>query len=163
MASAWGYSFGAAFGNAFGRLVVAQQQSIGQGAGGQAYFHNGNRGGDESAYDADRVAQRLQAIRINGKDYDPFAPNLFEILESSASVQEPEDLPEIDRQSRKLARSFSVMAGDREIQVPMFRPMLKDMPNFKTAVIKDFEDYAARAKAEALEERRRIVILLSVH
>lgn len=142
--------------------VLTQYEPAAQGAGGgHAYLEKTSRNSDSEAYRPERVAERLEAITIAGRTFDPLDPNLIDILEDLAKTPEPEHLPELERQSRKLNRSFTVMSGERAIQVPMFRPMLREMPDFQTAAMEEFAAYSARAKAAALEERRRIIILLS--
>lgn len=134
----------------------AQQPGIGQGAGPSIT----SRYSDDRAYDRDRVLERLSKVVIAGKEYDPFDPRLFDILEATAATPEPESDDELERQERKLSRTFVVRAGDRDIKVPMFRPMLPEMPSFKEAFAKDFEKYAEKAALAAAEERRRILLLL---
>lgn len=133
----------------------------GAGPGRHHFLERTSRHSDEHAYDADRVAERLQSVIINGKAYDPFTPGLVEILEAAAKLPEPDNLPEIERQERKLARTFTVKAGDRTIEVPLFRPMLREMPSLTGAWSYDFEDYAAKVETERREERKRILLLLT--
>jgi len=81
-------------------------------------------------------------------------------IEELAAEPEPEAPTELERQERKLARSFTVKSGDRSIEVPMFRPMLAELPDLKTAMMADIEAFAAKARSAADDERRRIVLLL---
>ena len=143
--------------------VIALTQYAAKGAGQKShhYFERTERNSDRHAYDSNRVAERLEAVVIAGKTYDPFDPNLIDIIESAAKQPEPDHLPEIERQERKLARTFTVMTEHQIIEVPLFRPMLREMPNFAGAWSYDFEDYAARAREEANEERKRILMLLT--
>lgn len=119
-----------------------------------------SRYSDDRAYDPDRVRERLAKVVIRGKEYDPFDPRLVALLEAAARAPEPESDDEFERQERRLARKFVVRTADRDIEVPMFRPMLAEMPNFKEAFAKDFEKYAEKAALAAAEERRRILLLL---
>lgn len=114
----------------------------------------GGLGGDSSAYTPHQVKQRIQAVVIDGTSYDPFADNLIEILEASAwqTTASP---------AAKLARTFTVVSPEASIEVPLFRPMLDSMPNFKTAIAQDFEAYTQLAKIEIEDEQRRIILLLS--
>jgi len=162
MASAWGNSWGKSWGASFGGLiaVVLPQQQQGAGGGRAHYVERTSRNSDSDAYAPDRIAQRLQSIVIDGREYDPFADGLMDVLEQAAKTPEPDDLPEIDRHERKLARTFAVKTADRVVQVPMFRPMLREMPDFKQAIIQDFEAFAQKAKEESAEEMRRIMLLL---
>lgn len=136
------------------------KQGDGTGGGRKHYFEKTSRNSDRHAYDSDRVSERLEAVVINGKAYDPFTPNLIEILEAAA--KEPvEAKTEVERHEAKLARTFTVMTKDQIIEVPLFRPMLREMPDFAGAWSYDFEEYAAKAREEANEERKRILMLLA--
>jgi hypothetical protein len=131
------------------------------GGGANTWIEKTSRNSDDRAYDTDRVRERLAKIVIGGKEYDPFHEGLAEILEAAALTHEPGSENEAERPSRKLSRSFLVRTEDREISVPMFRPELPNMPDFKTALAKDFEVFALKAEAAADEERRRILIMLA--
>lgn len=141
--------------------VAEDEEQKAAGAGRRHYLERTSRHSDGNAYDRDRVAERLQAVVINGKAYDPFTPGLIEILEAAAKVPEPQEMPEIERQERKLSRVFTVKTENRTIKVPLFRPMLREMPQFVEAKSDDFEEYAARVEAERQEERKRVLLLLS--
>ena len=65
---------------------------------------------------------------------------------------------ELERQESKLARTFTVETPAGVVTVPLFKPMLRDLPANITA---DALDYAAQVRAEINEERRRILLLLS--
>lgn len=132
------------------------QPGIGQGAGPSVT----SRYSDDRAYDQDRVRERLAKVVIRGKEYDPFDPRLIDILEAAAATPEPDADTEMQRQERKLSRRFVVRTADRDIEVPMFRPMLGEMPSFKDAFAKDFEKYAEKAAAAAEDEKRRIMLIL---
>lgn len=136
------------------------KQGDGTGGGRPHYLERTSRNSDENAYDRDRVADRLEAVVIAGKTYDPFDPNLIDILEAAAKAPPP-GATELERQEAKLARTFTVMTQDKIIEVPLFRPMLREMPAFAGAWSYDFEEYAVRAQAEANEERKRIIMLLT--
>lgn len=153
-----GVGFGALAIATLGFLVPAQVQNqpIAQGDGPSIT----SRYSDDRAYDPDRVRERLAKVVIRGKEYDPFDPRLVALLEAAARAPEPESDDELERQERRLARKFVVRTADRDIEVPMFRPMLAEMPNFKEAFAKDFEKYAEKAALAAAEERRRILLLL---
>lgn len=138
---------------------LTQYEPQAQGAGARYAPERTSRYSDDRAYDPDRVAERIQAIVINGKSYDPFHPDLVKILEQAARAPVVEPMPEIQRQQAKLERTFNVVTEERVIKVPMFRPMLREMPSFTGDVI-DFETFSARAKEAAAEEYRRIVLLL---
>ena len=147
----------------FAQVVVLTQYEAKQGTGpGRHHFlERTSRNSDQHAYDSDRVAERLQQVVINGKAYDPFTPGLVEILEAAAKVPEPQHLPELERQERKLSRTFTVKTENRTIEVPLFRPMLREMPSLTGAWSYDFEDYAAKVETERREERKRILLLLT--
>lgn len=154
MASAWGGAWGAAFGSAFGALFVETRQSVPESLG-----QGGGPGGDRHAYDPDRVRDRLRAILINGKEYNPFDVHIIDALESAA--REPiEADDELTRQNAKLDRTFTVKTDKGDVVVPMFRPILDQLPDLKTALAKDILAYAERAREEIEDERRRIVLLL---
>jgi len=129
-----------------------------QGAGGG--FVKTSRYSDSDAYNPDRVASRLDKIVVAGREYSPFDPGLLDAIEQAAKVPEPDHLPELERQDRKLGRTFAVRNADQVIEVPMFRPVLRELPDFKSALMKDFEAFAQKAREAAKEERRRIVLLL---
>ncbi len=160
-----GIGFGASATAAQGFLytppLTQYEVNQGGGAGRHHWIDKTSRYSDDQAYTNDRVAERLEAVVINGKSYDPFTPNLIEILEAAAKTPEPEHLPEIERQERKLARTFKVMTENRVIDVPMYRPMLRELPKFAGAWGFEFEQYAERAREEANEERKRILMLLT--
>jgi hypothetical protein len=141
----------------FGDLVIVQQPqpSEAQGAGPSRT----SRYSDPHAYDSDRVAERLAKVVIDGVAYDPFDVSLFDRLEEAAK-RPVEAETEIERHERKLARTFAVVAGDRVLQVPMFRPMLREMPDFQRAEMEEFKRYSERARLAAAEEQRRIRLLL---
>lgn len=133
----------------------------GGGPGRHHFLDKTSRNSDSRAYDPDRVAQRLEAIVIAGKTYDPLDPSLLEVIEAEARRPEPEGVPELVRQDRKLSRSFKVMTESQIIEVPLFRAMLNEMPNLAAALNLDMEAYAAKVEQELKEERRRILMLLS--
>lgn len=127
--------------------------------GGGDHVSRTSRYSDPHAYDPDRVAERLAKVVIDGVAYDPFDATLFDRLEEAA--KRPVEAPtEMERHERKLARTFEVIAGERTLQVPMFRPMLREMPDFQRAEMADFYQYSERARQEAAEEQRRIRLLL---
>jgi hypothetical protein len=137
------------------------KQGDGLGGGRPHYLERTSRNSDDRAYDSDRVAERLQKVVIDGKEYDPFTPGLIDIIEAAAKAP-PSGKTELERQEKKLARTFMVKTeNDRIIEVPMFRPMLREMPSLSAGWSFDFEDYAARVAAEAGEERKRILMLLT--
>ncbi len=139
----------------FADYVVVRPAQDAQGAGPSSRYS------DPDAYNPDRVRERLRAISIAGREYDPFDPRLVEILEEAARQPEPATADEGDRQERKLARTFAVRTPAREIQVPLFRPALRQMPSPATASGEDMEAFARQAAAAVNEERRRILILLA--
>lgn len=140
-------------------IVIEAKQ--GAGPGRHHFLDRTSRNSDRDAYNSDRVAERLKSVVINGKTYDPFTPGLIEILEAAAKTPEPEHLPERQRQERKLARTFTIKTDTRAIEVPLFRPMLREVPDFLDASSNEFEDFAAKAQQEANEERKRILMLLA--
>lgn len=129
------------------------------GAGGAAPQRT-SRYSDTDAYKPDRVKSRLEAIVLNGKHFNPLDTDIFDIIEDAAKVQEPDNLPEMQRQDRKLSRTFSVMTDDVVIEIPMYRPMLREIPDFQSASIDEFRAYAQRARDAVNEERKRILLLL---
>lgn len=131
----------------------APQDYAGNSPGWAVALRSGS-GGDSSAYTAHQVKQRIQAVVIDGTSYDPFADNLIEILEASARQTTASP-------TATLARTFTVVTPEASIEVPLFRPMLDSMPNFKTAIAQDFEAYTQLAKIEIEDEQRRIILLLS--
>jgi len=138
------------------------KQGDGLGGGGRKhYLERTSRNSDAQAYAPDRVAERLEAVVIAGKAYDPFTPNLIELLEDAARQPVPAHLPEVERQEIKLSRTFKVMTESRIIEVPLFRPMLREMPDPGTGWHFDFEQYAAKVQEEVNEERKRILMLLA--
>lgn len=154
-----GVGFGVMAVATLGFITAAQSQARPlpqQGAGPSVT----SRYSDDRAYDPDRVRERLAKVVIRGKEYDPFDPRLIDILEAAAATPEPDTDTEMQRQERKLSRQFVVRTADRDIEVPMFRPMLGEMPNFKDAFAKDFEKYAEKAAAAAEDEKRRIMLIL---
>lgn len=148
----------------FSDIVVVQQQinQQGGGPGANTWFEKTSRNSDPHAYDRDRVAKRLAAIEIADKLYDPMDLRLPDALEAFAKRAEPEHDDELERQTRKLSRKVRAITDDgREIVVPLIRSELKKMPNLKRALSTDLEAYAAKAAAEAEDQRRRILILLA--
>lgn len=142
------------------RPLTQYQPQQGSGPGRHHFLSKTDRNSDRDAYNADRVAERLEAVVINGKTYDPFDPNLIDVLEAAAKAPPVGDT-ELARQEAKLARTFTVMTESQVIEIPLFRPMLREMPNFAGAWSYDFETYAAEAREQANEERRRILMLLA--
>jgi hypothetical protein len=65
---------------------------------------------------------------------------------------------ELERQEAKLARTFGLAAKDGLVDVPLFKPVIKDLPKNLAA---DIAAYKARVAEEVREERRRIILLLS--
>lgn len=136
-------------------LVVVDTKPV-QGAGPEKT----SRYSDDRAYDPDRVRERLAKVVIRGKEYDPFDPRLIDILEQEALRPEPDLGDELARQERKLSRKIVVKSGTQDIVVPVFRPMIKQMPSFQQASVEDFEAYAKKAAEAASDERRRIMLIL---
>ena len=75
-------------------------------------------------------------------------------------MPEPEHDDELQRQSKKLARSVTVNTENKSISIPVFRPMLAKIPDFKASTADDLEKYAEQAGIAAQDEYRRIVLLL---
>ena len=75
-------------------------------------------------------------------------------------MPEPEQDDEVLRQESKLARSVTVNTENMSISVPVFRPMLQQIPDFKQASGDDFKQFAEQARMAAREEYRRVVLLL---
>lgn len=118
-----------------------------------------SRYSDPTAYEPDRIRDRL-TVRVGNREYDAFDPTLIKRIEELAARPEPGAPTELELQERKLARSFTVSAGDKTVEVPMFRPILDELPDLKTAMLKDIEACAPRVREAAAEELRRIVLLL---
>ncbi|CAB4155001.1 hypothetical protein UFOVP653_56 [uncultured Caudovirales phage] len=127
--------------------------------GGVGHVSKTSRYSDPHAYDADRVAERLAKVVIDGVAYDPFDATLFDRLQEAAK-RPVQATTELERHERKLARTFEIVAGEHTLQVPMFRPMLREMPDFQRAEIAEFYQYSERARQAAAEEQRRIRLLL---
>lgn len=115
---------------------------------------------DPDAYRHDRVSQRFKSVVIAGREYDPFDPTLIDRLTEYAATPEPEHDDELQRQSKKLARSVTVNTENKSISIPVFRPMLAKIPDFKASTADDLEKYAEQAGIAAQDEYRRIVLLL---
>ena len=65
---------------------------------------------------------------------------------------------ELERQEAKLARTFKVADPEGVVDVPLFKPMLADLPADLAAKARE---YAAEVQAEINDERIRILLLLS--
>lgn len=120
-----------------------------------------SRYSDPDAYRHDRVANRLKSVTIAGRDYDPFDPSLIERLNEYATMPEPEHDDETTRQASKLSRAITVNTEKHSVSVPVFRPTIQQMPDFKQASIDDFERHAEQATLAAQDEFRRIALILS--
>lgn len=136
--------------------AVPPEPTLQSGSGQQATSRNS----DPDAYRSDRVSNRLKSVVIAGREYDPFDPLLLDRLHEYAAMPEPEQDDEAQRQAAKLARSFTVNTGNQSISVPVFRPMLQQIPDFKQASCDDFKQFAEQASGAAREEYRRVVLLL---
>lgn len=151
MASAWGKNWGSAWGAAWGSVA----STLG-GAGTAKVKQSLDERYDYSHW----MRHRPEKIIVNHNEYEPEDKALTNIIESVALEQEPEIDDEMERQDRRLARNFLVRTQDQDVVVPIFRPMLKQMPSFKSALAKDFASYANKVQLAIEEERRRIFLLL---
>ena len=156
MASAWGYSFGKAFGNAFG-LISA-------GDGGGIKRHRGNyfkpwRKVEKLLYKSpDRIDNKYVVV-LAGAEHNPKTTDVSTLIREAA-LKPTVGFTEMQRQDEKLSRKFGIKDGGEVIEVPIFRPLLSQMPDFKTSTPEDFRSYAKHVRKELQEERRRIVLLL---
>lgn len=76
-------------------------------------------------------------------------------------MPEPEHDDETTRQASKLSRAITVNTEKHSVSVPVFRPTIQQMPDFKQASIDDFERHAEHAAQAAQDELRRITLILS--
>lgn len=65
---------------------------------------------------------------------------------------------ELERQEAKLARSFGLATSTGLMEVPLFKPVIKDLPKNLAAEIAAYKE---RVEEEIREERLRIILLLS--
>lgn len=146
---------------AFATVDVPKQEGMGQGGGpgGAHHFQTTSRNSDPDAYRPERIKERRTVV-IAGKEFDVFDPDLEANIEAAARAQEPEDMPEVVRQDRKLSRSFTVDTPQGRIEVPLFRPLLDELPDLRRAAASDLKRYAEKVAAERAEERRRVMLLL---
>ena len=151
MVSAWGKSWGVAWGASWGSVA----STLG-GAGTAKVKQSLGEKYDYSHW----MRHRPEKIIVNDHEYEPEDTVLTSIIESAALEQEPFIDDEMGRQDRKLSRNFLVRTQEQDVVVPIFRPMLKHMPSFKSALAKDFASYANKVQLAVEEERKRIFLLL---
>lgn len=140
---------------ATGQLLQPATQTAAQGAGPAITSRNS----DSSAYDPERVKDRLKFIEVAGKRFDLLDDSAMQAIESHA-LDLPDTDDEMARQEAKLAKSFVVATEGTAVEVPVFRPMLDDLPDLKTALLSDIRAYADKVREGIEEERRRVVLLL---
>lgn len=140
---------------ATGQLLQPATQPAAQGSGPAITSRNS----DASAYDPERVKDRLKFLEVAGKRFDILDESALQAIEQHA-LDLPDTDDEMARQEAKLAKSFTVSTEGAAVEVPVFRPMLDDLPDLKTAVLSDIRSYADKVRQGIEEERRRVVLLL---
>ncbi len=154
MISAWGYAFGKSFGGSFG--------TINQGAGIKrhrgTYFTPWHKTQAARRKYPDRIDHKY-VVLLDGVQHDPSTADLSSLIREAA-LKPTVGFSEMQRQDEKLGRKFGIKEGAEVFEVPIFRPLLSQMPDFKTSTPEDFKSYAKHVHKELQEERRRIVLLL---